>query len=287
MSIRTVLTTLSGGSASSGAAELACRVAARFGAHLEALHVRLDVAELVLAAGAEGLAAAADIGWADQTEVAVESRAEDTRTAFLAAAARHQLPLVEAPVPGIAGASWREETGDAPALISRRARFFDLVVLGRSDRVIDAPHTDAIEETLMRSGRPVLLAPAEAPPALGETVAVGWNGSAEAVRALVAALPFLRLARETILIALGAPDGEGAEQVLAYLRMHGIIARQRMVPSVPGEGPGGQILSAARDEGADLLVLGGYGRAPWRESLFGGATRELLGRSLLPLLLAH
>jgi nucleotide-binding universal stress UspA family protein len=36
-----------------------------------------------------------------------------------------------------------------------------------------------------------------------------------------------------------------------------------------------------------LLVMGGYGRGPWREMFFGGATRELLAASLLPLLLVH
>jgi nucleotide-binding universal stress UspA family protein len=36
-----------------------------------------------------------------------------------------------------------------------------------------------------------------------------------------------------------------------------------------------------------LLVMGGYGHAPWREVLFGGATREVIGTSLLPVLLSH
>ncbi len=52
-------------------------------------------------------------------------------------------------------------------------------------------------------------------------------------------------------------------------------------------GPGEQVLAEARDEGADLLVMGGYGHRPWRELLFGGATRQVVGHSLLPVLLAH
>ena len=42
-----------------------------------------------------------------------------------------------------------------------------------------------------------------------------------------------------------------------------------------------------REEDADLLVMGAYGQVAWREFLFGGATREVVGVSLLPLLLAH
>jgi nucleotide-binding universal stress UspA family protein len=52
-------------------------------------------------------------------------------------------------------------------------------------------------------------------------------------------------------------------------------------------GPGEQVLAEARDEGADLLVMGGYGHRPWRELLFGGATRQIVGHSLLPVLIAH
>ena len=283
MEIRTILAGASGGSASGGALELACRLAGRFGAHLEAMHVRLDIAEVVMAAGAEGLAAAADLGWAEQTSGEVAAIAEATRVGFAAAVERNGLTLAE----GAGGAAWHEETGDAATLVARRARFFDLVVLGRSDRVIDAPHTDAIEETLIRSGRPVLLAPAEAPGAIGESIAIAWNGSAEAVRAVAGALPLLRLAKKTVVVTLGAAEGEGADELQAYLALHGIAATQHLVAEVAGEGPGGQLLSAARDEGADLLVIGGYSHPPWREMLFGGATSEIVGASRLPVLVAH
>ena len=47
------------------------------------------------------------------------------------------------------------------------------------------------------------------------------------------------------------------------------------------------MLTAAREDGANLLVMGGYGQMPWREFLFGGATREVIGTSLLPVLLTH
>jgi Universal stress protein family len=67
----------------------------------------------------------------------------------------------------------------------------------------------------------------------------------------------------------------------------GIKGQHRHVPSIPGTVPGQQLLSAARDEDADLLVMGAYGQVSWREFLFGGATREVVGVSLLPLLLAH
>ena len=47
MVIRTILVALSGGKASEGAAETACRLAVKFDAHLEALHVRADPREIL------------------------------------------------------------------------------------------------------------------------------------------------------------------------------------------------------------------------------------------------
>lgn len=191
MTIRTILAGSSGGTASNGACELACRLAARFNAQLTALHVRPDIASTVLAAGAEGLAATAAMGSAAEMADTAEAAREQTKAAFAEAAARHDLSLAEGrgtsdqPV-----AVWHEARGDAAALLASHARFLDLVVLGRSDRIIRAPHTDAIEQTLIHSGRSVLLAPAEQPAVIGDTLAVAWNGSAQAVRALVSACRF-------------------------------------------------------------------------------------------------
>ena len=64
------------------------------------------------------------------------------------------------------------------------------------------------------------------------------------------------------------------------------LSPRRCLP-IKGVGPGELVLAAARDHACDLLVMGGYSRSPWREMLFGGATRDVVGRSLLPLLLSH
>jgi len=288
MGIRTIMAGLSGGTASNGTCETACRLAARFGAHLTGLHVRPDVSAMVMAAGAEALAATATMNWAMDLSEALTAKQDQAKVEFVATALRHHLSVAEsAEMSASPSAVWEEQTGHVSSIIASRARFCDLVVLGRSDRVIDAPHSDAIEQTLIQSGRPVLLAPATPPEVLGETIAFAWNGSAQAVRALAAALPFLRRARETRVIIVGDGSATNGDELLVYLRLHGIAATLKPIRSVAGASLGGQILSAAREEGADLVVLGGYGQAPWRQALFGGTTNELVGVSLLPLLLAH
>jgi nucleotide-binding universal stress UspA family protein len=225
-------------------------------------------------------------GWIDQIDAEAEGAAAKIKGAFLASVAKHSLALAGSPQPG-ASAVWREEVGYGPDVLSQRARFFDLVVLGRSERVIERPYTDAVEQTLIHSGRPVILAPARTPSTLGQTIAIGWNGSPQVVRVLQNALPLLSRARAVFIITIGPKHQPSAAGVQEYLAWQGVDAKVREVPVIEGVGPGAQLLSAARDEGADLLALGGYGHTPWREMLTGGATREILGVSLLPLLMMH
>jgi nucleotide-binding universal stress UspA family protein len=288
MSIKTILAAASGGTASEGTLELACRLAQRLDAHLEAYHVGTDPRELFAVIGAAGFGTVAPFSdhvidkiVADAAELATK-----THQSFQAAIARHHLPLATSPSKATASAAWRTETGNAAFLVAQRARFFDLVILGCSDRALSQPCSDTIEQALLGSGRPILLAPASAPAAVGEAVALGWNGSAQAVRALATGLSLLAAARTVTVITVGNKEADVAS-VIDYLAWHGIAASHHNSPSIPGVGPGQQLFAAARAKGADLLVVGGYGHTPWREFLFGGATAELLKESTLPILLSH
>jgi nucleotide-binding universal stress UspA family protein len=291
MTIKTILAAASGGSASDATIELACRFARRFGAHLEAFHAKPDPRDLfTYSTDAFGSSMSGD--FVDRFVKDSDSIAAKTKAAFEATIARHQIAISTKPSLGLpekiaASATWREEVGYAATLVARRARFFDLVVLGRSERVVDQPHTDVVEQTLINSGRPVLVAPAQALADIGEGIAVGWNGSAAATRALAASLPFLATARAISIITIGDRHQDSAAALVEYLGWYGIAAKHRHMAAFDGAGAGQQLLSAAHEENANLLVMGGYGHVPWREFLFGGATREVVGTSLMPVLLTH
>ena len=288
MSIRTILAAASGGAATAGAIDLGCQLARRFEAHLEGFHVLPDPNAAFAAAG-EGIGSPASVGLIERVIEEAAAAAAQTRALFDEIARRHA--IAHGGTPQVAGrppvASWREDTGNASALVARRARFFDLVVLGRSERVVNEPYSDTIEETLAQSGRPVLLAPAEPPSGIGYVIAVAWNGSPQVVRSLAASLPFLEKANAVSLIVAGDADPDGGRLVRDYLAWHGVEADLRNVAAVSGRRGGRVLLDAARDAGADLLVMGAYGRAPWREQLFGGTTRAALATMPLPLLLMH
>lgn len=291
MQMRTILAAVSGGSASFGALELACRLALRFGSHVEALHVQVDPQDVAVAVADPFGAATAGLFIDEVTRASARDLAR-SRSLFDDAVRRHGLAVCHAsPPPGSdqwlldhASASWREEMGYSATAIANRARLFDLLVLGRSGRIVDQPHSEAIEEALLTSGRPVLIAPAEPPKVLGESIAVAWNDSPECAKALAAAMPLLVQAREVHVLSIGSTS---APDLARHLGWYNVRASADAVYAVKGVGAGELVLAAARDREADLLVMGGYGHTPWRELLFGGATREVVRTSLLPVLLAH
>ena len=47
------------------------------------------------------------------------------------------------------------------------------------------------------------------------------------------------------------------------------------------------LLRHVRDANADLLVMGAYGHSRFREAILGGATRNMLEQTTVPVLMAH
>jgi nucleotide-binding universal stress UspA family protein len=293
MTIRTILVPLSGGATSEAAVETAALLAMRFRAHLEALHVRGDPRDAIPMIGQDISTPVA----ADLIEMAIKESDENAaraRAAFESKIAVHGLTLQSTPsaaksgVAEVASAEFYEETGDPAELVPALARLSDLVVLGQSGRVVDRPFSDTLEQTVMNGGRPVLLSPAQPLVTVGETIAIAWNDSPQAARAVSGALPFLAQARAVHVMTAASEEGTmHAAELIAYLAWHGVTATPHRVEPVEHVGNGELLLSTAHDLAADLLVMGGYGRAPWREMIFGGATRQIVGTSRMPVLLSH
>src|SRR6185437_15305264 len=112
-----------------------------------------------------------------------------------------------------------------------------------------------------------------------------WDGSPQAVRALVAALPFIENANAVTLLTAGDAPPDGSRSAVDYLAWHGVFAERRLLPAAGSRHIGPLLLETAQECRADLLVMGGYGHTPWHELLFGGATRAALAAMPLPLLL--
>lgn len=194
---------------------------------------------------------------------------------------------------GVPGSEQRVIDDDACGL-ALHARYADLIVVGQPDDALPAhgSSSDLPGYLLRESGRPIMVVPRHpAPASHREPAVLAWDGSNEAIRAIVGAMPLLRAARSVSVVQLAGgsarprADGASCRDMVRYLRRHEIGAHA-LYRSTDGD-IGTALLSIASDKQAGLLVMGGYGQSPLREALLGGVTAAVLRSMHLPVMLAH
>lgn len=174
------------------------------------------------------------------------------------------------------------------------ACYSDLVVLSQTNR--NDPESSSIvylpEYVALGSGRPVLVVPhSRSLPSIGKRILIGWNSSASAARALACALPFLKRA-DSIDVAVFNRDPEpDADQSrfhsdFSHYFSHHALDVNLWIEKTEQE-IGTALLGMAHEKKADMLVMGCYGHTRFREILLGGATRTVLEKMTIPVLMAH
>lgn len=193
---------------------------------------------------------------------------------------------------------WSSETvvsqmGAIAAVVGLRARFSDLVVLGQPYGKGRGQELEAIAEAAMFEGQvPVLVVPDDFSGEIaGRRILAAWNQSNEAMNAIRKALPLLKAA-DLVDITIIDPPAHGPErsdpggQLSQLLARHGVHAEvsvlARTMPRVSDV-----INRHVGDTDADLIVMGAYGHSRFREAILGGATRNMLEKATVPVLMAH
>jgi nucleotide-binding universal stress UspA family protein len=189
-------------------------------------------------------------------------------------------------------ARWFESDGDVVHGICDSARYVDLVILGQYEW--QGPHVNhplpIAHSVVLRCGRPVVVVPAAVGPISFARVAIAWDGSREAVRAVHDALPLLALSQSVEIVTVIPPSAvesdDDAKHLSAHLANHGIKIEGGVIQIRAEEEP---ITLRKQMETAqyDLLVMGGYSRPMWLEFIFGGTTQSMLLSSKIPVLVSH
>jgi len=212
----------------------------------------------------------------------VQKEGELARQRVERAGAACELRVVETLV------GWPEEVA---ALHGRHA---DLCVVGGPDADARGSRFPLqFSALLMHTGRPVLMVPLHArllvPP---RRVVLAWQPRREASRAIHDALALLPRDARVDVLAVDPEVGElkhgqqpGADIAL-HLARHGLQVKV-VTQASQGRSVGAVIIDHAAKERADLVVMGGYGHARWREQLLGGATRSVLEQATMPVLFGH
>lgn len=153
--------------------------------------------------------------------------------------------------------------------------------------------SDMVEQLVFESGRPVLIFPEKPVRRLATSfrnVAVAWDGSRPATRAVADAMPFLR--RATSVRVFTATDdkplsaGQG-QQFIEHLASLGIEAIHEDVKKTDRHSIGSFMESYVASRDIDLLVMGAYGHSRLREFILGGATQSILANPPCWVLLSH
>ncbi|GEO82896.1 universal stress protein [Pararhodospirillum oryzae] len=290
--IRTILSVI--GDEQTGLAPLstALLIARVMGCHVEGFHVRIDAASAVPYVG-EAMAGALIEEMVEAAEKDAHDRADRAHVLFNRICAAQDVPFDNTPPgDGTPSASWQEAQGPEPEQVALRGRVADLVVLGQPGPRGVAPSLLTLNAALMESGRPVLVAPPSAPTTLGRRIAIAWNGSAEAARAVMGAMPFLTRAEGVaVYLAVGSDEEENgtaqAAELERHLAWHGITALPRLLEGGAGGRAGEALLAACAEDGVDMLVMGAYTHSRLRQLILGGVTRHVLERAAIPVLMSH
>lgn len=183
--------------------------------------------------------------------------------------------------------TFAEENGRMADVVKHAGRLSDIIVLPKPQRERNLGQS-SLKAALYGAGRPVLLCPGQLEPdaTFARHVAIGWNGSLPASRAVASSLDVIGAA-DTVSILTGGKlqaHGPTTEELVAYYAQRGIKAD---VVRFDQKDPAKGLLETCKNIGASLLVIGAYSHSHETEMLFGGNTERIVDNTEMPVLMAH
>lgn len=177
------------------------------------------------------------------------------------------------------------EFGDATAV---HARYHDLVVV---DLDTSASAPGAAEAIIFGSGKPTLLISGKVEKIDFDHVMIAWDGTRAAARAVTDAGIFLQRATKVTIATVTEekqlPSDDPNARLADYLSRRGISAQAVNVGGGRFNPVAKLLQDKAREIGAGLLVMGGFGHSRVRDFVLGGATNGILKDLQVPALLSH
>jgi len=185
------------------------------------------------------------------------------------------------------------ETAWADDDVGSRARYADVTLIGASLQTNPSLRNRAIDGALFHSARPVLLATNRQSVTLRpKKILLAWNSTMESARAAREAMELMESAEEVNVVLVdpsAAPARNGEEpgaDIATYLARHVVNVTVDRLPSA-GRRVEEVLNQHAIDTSADLIVMGAYGHTRLRERIFGGVTKAMIERPIVPVLMVH
>jgi len=171
---------------------------------------------------------------------------------------------------------------EIPRNLARCVRVKDLAIV--PVKADDSRSEKIVEALIFESGRPILICPEELATGLSMAfgnVAIAWDHTAPAARAVADALPLLQAAANVRIFTATdnktAAEQESGAALTRHLAEHGIKATFETV-EINGSSVGKVFEAHVGKNAIDLLVMGAYRHSRLSEIVWGGATKTVIGR---------
>lgn len=177
---------------------------------------------------------------------------------------------------------WAEADGAEEESVRDHLGAADLVTIARPKSMDGG---DALHAAIFDHRRLVLFTPeAVADPAsrFGRSIAIFWKDDEETRSCLTKADPWLKRAEKLTVIATHRDDTGAAKRFLQALESDAALSTDILLASHADA-----FLQEAVACGADALLIGAYRHGQLLEAIFGGDTKTVLDKTILPVLLCH
>jgi nucleotide-binding universal stress UspA family protein len=177
------------------------------------------------------------------------------------------------------------------ANIAASARLVDLSMMPVKSH--DSRSEKLVERLIFESGRPILMCPVEIAselPVVFDRVAIAWDHTAPAARAVADALPLLEDAADVRIItatdAKTKAEIESGAALARHLAEHEVNATFEAI-KIDGSSVGKVFEAYVKKNAIDLLVMGAYRHSRLNETIWGGATKTVIGRPPCWVMMSH
>ncbi len=265
-------------------ASLMC--ARKFNGHIDAVHVRQNAVFVppipVVSSDMAGMVLP-DIVSAQES--VLEHNSKEAERLFRRFVIDNDITIKTVPeLDGAVSADFKQLQGNPEEVMVRLSRVSDLTVMPRPHDA-DFPNDDSfsvLNAVLMETGAAVLLPSVSGHETIGTKIAVEWNGSPEAAKAVTLGMPFLRKAEKIVIFETAKlTEYDDAAALKKLLAWNGVDAEIVSLES------SGAALCEKLDGGFDLLVMGAYTQSSMRRWILGSTTVYVIEHADVPLLLAH
>lgn len=181
---------------------------------------------------------------------------------------------------------WREEEGEFLKHLKLHARSADLCIINQGDNSI-TDTMGTLSRFIIECGIPVLTMPKQRKFQTMDNVIVAWDGSIESIRAIRAAIPLLKIAKNVTILSIceEKKDEILTAEICKFLARHDVNVKG--LTETLHFDIGAKIMETCLNLDADLIVSGAWAHSRIAELIYGGVTKILFNNQQIPVLFIH